>query len=357
MCLDAGSTTQDVLWLDTGQPIENAVQMILPAPTVIAAGEIEAAARFRKNVVLIGETAGGGACTSAVKRHLESGLQVYAEANAARTFDDDLDEVVSWGVQIIPDGEWQNVKNSIPVALGDLDLEKLKKALSVWNVEFNPDVVCVAVLDHGVAPKGESDRLWRFKYLERLLHPNRMLEALTYSKGEIPPHFSRMQAVARSFNLDAPLVLMDTGAAAVTGVCLDAIVAGHENRLAVNLGNSHTLAFNLLGNKVLGFFEHHTAALTLEHLENLLEQTAAGTLQGKEIRDEGGHGGLIYEKGVRPFLAVTGPRRSKMAGSRLAPYFASPYGSMMLTGCYGLLKAAVVKVPQYRDELEAALKP
>ncbi len=355
LCLDIGSTTQDILFLDTTQPIENAVQLILPSPTILAAEKIEAAVRQRKNIVLTGETMGGGACTSAVKRHLEAGLEVFAEENAARTFDDDLDVVSSWGIKIIASGEKTGDRGSTAIALADIDIERLRQALSNWNIDLHPDAVAVAVLDHGVAPKGESDRLWRFRYLEQLLKANRTLEAFMFTGEKIPPHFSRLQAVARSFKGDAPLVLMDTGAAAVLGVCLDPVVAEHENRLAVNMGNSHPLAFNLKGIKVQGFFEHHTSALSAERLEDLLQGTVAGTLQGKAIREEGGHGGLIFEKGGEPFIAVTGPRRSRLAHSRLKPYFASPFGSMMLTGCYGLLKAAAVKLPRWRGAIEAAL--
>lgn len=355
LCLDIGSTTQDILILDTSQPVENAVQLILPSPTIIAAGKIREATRQKKNIVLTGDTMGGGACTSAIKQHLEAGLKVLAEENAARTFDDDLDEVSSWGVKIIAGGEKAGGRNNTTITLADIDIEQLRQALANWNIDVHPDAVAVAVLDHGVAPKGESDRLWRFRYLKQLLQANRTLEAFMFSGTEIPPHFSRLQAVARSFKDDAPLVLMDTGAAAVLGITLDPVVAEHENRLAINMGNSHTLAFNLKGTQVLGFFEHHTSALSEERLEELLLGTVAGTLQGQEIREEGGHGGLVFEKGGKPFTAVTGPRRSKLARSRLKPYFASPYGSMMLTGCYGLLKAAAIKLPRRRGEIEDAL--
>jgi uncharacterized protein (DUF1786 family) len=355
LCLDIGSATQDILFLDTAQPIENAVQLILPSPTIIAAGKIEAATRERKNIVLNGATMGGGACTSAVKGHLAAGLQVFAQEAAARTFDDDLDEVASWGIKIITGGEKAGGRDSTTITLADMDIDHLRQALAGWNIDLHPDAVAVAVLDHGVAPKGESDRLWRFRYLEQLLRADRTLEAFMFSGTEIPSHFSRLQAVAGSFKGDAPLVLMDTGAAAVLGICLDPVVAEHENRLAVNMGNSHTLAFNLQGMTVLGFFEHHTSALSAEQLENLLQSTVAGTIRGQDIREEGGHGGLIFEKGGDPFVAVTGPRRSRLARSRLKPYFASPFGSMMLTGCYGLLKAAAIKLPRWRGEIEAAL--
>ena len=38
-------------------------------------------------------------------------------------------------------------------------------------------------------------------------------------------------------------------------------------------------------------------------------------------------------------LIVTGPRRDLLAGSELPAEFAAPHGDMMLTGCFGLLRA------------------
>lgn len=355
LCIDIGSTTQDILYLDTEQPVENAIQLVLPSPTVLTARKIDISAAARKNILLTGETMGGGACTSAVKRHLESGLKVFATSSAARTFDDDLEEVASWGIELITENEKTGVRDTDTIVLTDLDTAQLQKALSSWNIELRPDAVAVAVLDHGVAPKGESDRFWRFRYLEELLQNRRSLKAFMFSGAEVPWHFSRMQALVRSYKLDVPIVLMDTGAAAVLGLSLDPAVARHKSRLAVNMGNSHTIAFNLRDDNVLGFFEHHTSQMTREKAERLLLGLSSGTITGQEIREDGGHGGLVFERSENTFITITGPRRSVMSGSRLNLYFASPFGSMMLTGCYGLLKAASLKLPRFRSEIEAAL--
>ena len=68
-------------------------------------------------------------------------------------------------------------------------------------------------------------------------------------------------------------------------------------------------------------------------------------LPGKEGRKPG-----------HPFVSVTGPRRWLMRHSRLSPYFAAPYGDMMLTGCFGLLRAFAHKMPAWREEIEKALR-
>ena len=83
LCLDIGSGTQDILLLDTKQPVENAVQLVLPAPTVLVAQGIEKATARGEPIVLTGSTMGGGACTSALRDHLKAGLQAYATQEAA----------------------------------------------------------------------------------------------------------------------------------------------------------------------------------------------------------------------------------------------------------------------------------
>ena len=39
------------------------------------------------------------------------------------------------------------------------------------------------------------------------------------------------------------------------------------------------------------------------------------------------------------FLSVIGPMRGVLEGSKLRPYFATPHGSMMLAGPFGLVRA------------------
>src|SRR3989338_1105127 len=156
LCLDIGSTTQDILLFDTGQLVENAVQLILPSPTILTAKIIEAATARGDTIILTGDTMGGGASTSAIKRHLELGLKVHATENAARSFRDNLEEVTSWGIQLISTAEVANHRKSTIISLADVELGQLEKALSYWNIALHPDIVAVAVMDHGVAPPGES---------------------------------------------------------------------------------------------------------------------------------------------------------------------------------------------------------
>jgi uncharacterized protein (DUF1786 family) len=355
LCLDVGSGTQDVLLLDTKQSVENAVQMVLPSPTVLVAQKIKAATARGDPIILVGETMGGGPSTHALKRHLEAGFKVYATPEAARSFSDYLETVASWGVELVSSDEVASLETNTLIRTEDINLQVIERALSSWGIRFAPDVVSVAVLDHGAAPPSESQRLFRFRQLEHLLEQSSTLESFIFTPAELPDYFTRMQAVARSLGKEVPLVLMDTGASAVLGASLDRIVASHRHRLTVNLGNSHTLAFLLDDSRVLGLFEHHTSRLSLAKLEELLKKLVSAGLEPREVWEDGGHGSLSLETGKNPFLVATGPQRSLLGPSNLSPYFAVPFGNMMLAGCFGLAKAVAIRYPEWRDEIEGAL--
>ena len=47
LAIDVGTGTQDILLFDSEQPIENGLQLVMPAPTQIVAGRIRAATAAR----------------------------------------------------------------------------------------------------------------------------------------------------------------------------------------------------------------------------------------------------------------------------------------------------------------------
>jgi hypothetical protein len=94
-------------------------------------------------------------------------------------------------------------------------------------------------------------------------------------------------------------------------------------------------------------------------LEDYLLRLATGTLTREEVFDDQGHGALIlddhtWEPGSYS-LVVTGPRRTMLSSSDLHPYFAVPYGDMMLAGCYGLVVAIAERCPEYRSTIQSQL--
>jgi uncharacterized protein (DUF1786 family) len=223
------------------------------------------------------------------------------------------------------------------------------------------DLLAVAVFDHGAAPPGYSDRLFRFEYLAEWIQTGAGLAAFAFERDQIPASMTRLQAAASSAPAGRPLVVMDTAPAAVLGALEDPQVGAQPALIAANVGNMHTLAFHLRNRggvrTIRGLFEHHTGFLSREKLEGLLTQLAAGTLSHEELFADHGHGALVLGPAPAPldFVAVTGPRRGLLAGSELDPYLAVPYGDMMMAGCWGLVRACAQILPWSAEEIETAL--
>jgi uncharacterized protein (DUF1786 family) len=357
LAVDIGTGTQDILVFEAGTLVENAVQLIMPSPTALLADRIKRATGEGADLLLTGVTMGGGPDHWAVEAHLRQGLRVFATPEAARTFDDDLNRVESMGVRVV-DGK-DGPAGARRMEMRDFYWPELRQALSAFGVSTDFDAVAVAVFDHGAAPPGVSDRLFRFDYLREQVERGSGLEGFGFLAKEIPARMTRMQAVADSWDGSAPLFLMDTGPAAVLGALEDSQVASQQTLTVVNLGNFHTIAALLDRRRIVGLLEHHTGELSMESLESYLEKLASGTLSNREVFDDMGHGAL--ELGPPPrepqIIAVTGPRRGLLNGSPLQPHFAVPHGDMMLAGCFGLLRALALRLPDYRGAIDAQLGP
>ncbi len=358
LAVDVGTGTQDVLLFDTDAEPENALKLVMPSPTTIMAQSIRAATEAAEDLLLTGVMMGGGPNAWSAEAHLEAGRRLFATPDAARTFNDDLAEVAAMGVQVVSEKEAARLTGVRRLSLRDLDYEALTRAYGAFGVDLDGvDVLAVAVFDHGAAPPGVSDRLFRFDYLAERIRTGQGLLGLAFSGDEIPASMTRLQAVAATAPAGRPLVVMDTAPAAVLGALEDHAVRGQQRAVIANLGNMHTLAFRLDNGSVAGLFEHHTGRLDREKLDNLLRQLALGTLSQAQLFDDHGHGALVLDRTPAPleFLAVTGPRRGMMAGSALRPYFAVPHGDMMMAGCWGLVRACATVLPWTAQAIEAAL--
>jgi uncharacterized protein (DUF1786 family) len=365
LTVDIGTGTQDILLFDSRMDIENGLKLVMPSPTMRVHNQIRAATRRAEPICLAGVTMGGGPSHWAVEAHLEAGLPVYATPEAARSFNDDLDFIAQSGITIISPDEAAGLPETVNhFTLRDLDFPAITAAFAQFDVPLGDlNAVAVAVFDHGAAPPDVSDRKFRFDYLDSRIQATNRLSAFAYRADTIPPLMTRLQAVAASAaGIDAPLVVMDTAPAAVLGASFEAQVSSRPRTLIANIGNFHTLAFRLAGGAIEGVFEHHTGLLDQPKLERLLLKLAAGTLSREEVFADSGHGALIY--GQEPLVipeegwgvAVTGPRRTMLAGSVLRPHFPAPFGDMMLTGCFGLLGAAADLLPALRQPVLASLQ-
>ena len=348
LAVDVGTGTADILLTVPGEPLENAVKLVVPSRTRVVAAQIGAATRRHQTVLFTGPTMGGGPDGAALKTHLAAGLAFVATEDAARTFADDLGKVRAAGVRVVGDAALDEVRRRLPpgagadIASGDLDASGLCAALELLGVEPRFDAVALAVQDHGFSPGG-SNRVFRFAFWRAATQEARPLSDLFYDAAATPPAFTRLRAAAEcaaGLAGGGPALVADTGPAALYG----ALPEGVEDAVLVNAGNGHTICVITLAGRLAGVFEHHTSALDGPRLEDFLQRFLAGGLDGDEVREDGGHGAVMGPDAIARDLRglpmyATGPRRALLAGSSLPLEYAAPHGDMMLTGCFGLLRA------------------
>ena len=358
LAVDIGTGTQDILLYDSDKEIENCLKLVVPSATMRVARAIKQATRAGQPVLLTGVMMGGGPCAWAALDHVRAGFKVYATPAAARTFDDELEKVTKQGIHIVSGDEARRLDDSVVrVPMRDFDFDAIRSAFEAFGVDLRPDALALAVFDHGNAPPGYSDRQFRFDYLEERIRAQNRLSAFAHKRGAVPDRLTRLTAVeATAARFDGEVMLMDTAPAAVLGALLDPKVAAHERLLAVNVGNFHVLAFRLAHTGVEGVFEHHTGEITPAHLDDFLDKLIDGTLRHRDVFDTMGHGALLFNPAPMPntepiFVSATGPRRSLMRASTHRPYFAVPYGDMMIAGCFGLLRAFADVYPEYAETI------
>lgn len=371
LTIDVGTGTQDIFLYDSRLDIENGYKLIVPSPTMRVYRNIQEATRRREPVLLTGVTMGGGPSHWAAEAHVQAGIPLYATPDAARSFNDDLEVVQASGIRIVEEDEAKNLPDTVlRLELRDYDFRAIAKCLETFGVLLDDlAAVAVAVFDHGNSPPDYSDRQFRFDYLDQRIRSENRLSAFAYQAENVPPSMTRLRAVVKSAREqqyhafgEVPMVVMDTAPAAVLGATFDPFVAARERVMIANVGNFHTLAFRLGPDGIEGVFEHHTGLLDLEKLEDLLLLFAAGRLTHEQVFGDHGHGALIYHP--KPLsldhpgfgVAITGPRRNLLRESRLKPYFAVPFGDMMITGCFGMLAAIADILPDLAEPIQTSLR-
>jgi uncharacterized protein (DUF1786 family) len=355
LAIDVGAGTADILLTQPGEPPENALKLVVPSRTRIVGRQIAAATVAGQTVVFRGPVMGGGASTAATKAHVRASLPFVATEEAALTFDDDLERARALGVRIVDEDEADELLRRLPaesvseVRSGDVDAPALRAAIELLGVPPEFDAVAIAVQDHGFNP-ARSNRIFRFGLWREAVEGRRPLADLFWRGDEVPESLTRLRAaVAAASELagGGAVLAADTGPAALYG----ALPAIADDAVLVNVGNGHTICVVARQGRLAGVFEHHTPMLDGPGLEARLRRYLAGELEDATVREDGGHGAVLAG-GIRPNLAsepliVTGPRRGMLCESTLPLVFAAPYGDMMLTGCFGLLRA-------YREQVEAA---
>lgn len=379
LTVDIGTGTQDIFLYDSRLDIENGFKLVLPSPTMMVHRRVKQALASRTPLLLTGHQMGGGPAAWAIEEVARAGIPVYMTPSAATTLNDELDEVRALGIRIISDDETHTLPSAVDhLVLKDFDFDQISRTFRDYGVSLDDlAAVAVAVFDHGNAPAGFSDRQFRFDYLDERIRATNSLSSFAFLSAAIPTIMTRLQSVADSTGeLPCPLVVMDTAPAAVLGANLDTVVATRKQKIICNVGNFHTLAFRLGEAGIEGVFEHHTGEIDLFKLQSLLRALADSTLKHEDVFNDMGHGALMYshepfEFGRDDFdIVVTGPRRSMFRTepggqttvplsprwSLLRPYFATPFGDMMIAGCFGLLAATAEILPGLAETIHGSLR-
>ncbi|NWG35805.1 MAG: DUF1786 domain-containing protein [Chloroflexi bacterium] len=382
LTVDIGTGTQDIFLYDSNLDLENGFKLVLPSPTMMIHRRLKQSLHARTPILLTGHQMGGGPSAWAIEEYARAGIPVYMTPSAATTLNDELDKVEALGIKIISEDEANGLPSTVHrLELKDFDFPLIARTFADYGVSLDDvSAIAVAVFDHGNAPPGVSDRQFRFDYLDDRIRKKNSLSAFAYRSSNIPEIMTRLQSVADSAgDLPCPLVVMDTAPAAVLGATFDPVVAKRERKIIVNVGNFHTLAFRLGEKGIEGVFEHHTGEIDLPKLEGLIRKLADGSLEHQDVFDDMGHGALMYTGEVFEFgrddfdVVVTGPRRSMFqtadnrlltannrpssaVSGRLHPYFATPFGDMMIAGCFGLLAAAAEILPDLAEAVIGSLR-
>ena len=370
LTVDIGTGTQDVFLYDSRLDIENGFKLILPSPTMMIHRRVKQTLQARTPLLLTGHQMGGGPSAWAIEEAARSGLPVYMTPDAAKTLNDELDKVEALGIKIVSEEESKRLKVK-SLELKDFDFELISRTFNDYGVPLKDlEAIAVAVFDHGNAPAGVSDRQFRFDYLDERIQAKNSLSAFAYLSTDIPEIMTRLQSVVDSAGeLPCPLIVMDTAPAAVLGAGFDPVVTIRKQKIICNVGNFHTLAFRLGERGIEGVFEHHTGEIDLSKLESLLRRLADSSLTHEDVFNDMGHGALMYSQEKFEFgkdefdVVVTGPRRSmfnqelpSVNRKSLRPYFATPFGDMMIAGCFGLLAATAEVMPELAEAIQGSTR-
>ncbi|HPZ06476.1 MAG TPA: DUF1786 domain-containing protein [Candidatus Eremiobacteraeota bacterium] len=333
LAIDIGAGTQDILFYDKAKYIENCPKMILPSASSILSNKVKRITEEGKNIFFYGGIIGGHPLSSYVKKHIKAGYRVYATSSAVKTFRDNLEEIKTWGIEIVEDDPGGCVK----LELLDINLKMLSQSLAPYEIKI-PSLIAIAVQDHGESLKG-SNRKFRFTHWKDFLDKGGLFSELVYK--EPPPYFTRMLSIKKSLLCDT--IFMDTGPAGIMGAFCDPKVEEHRKTglIIVNIGNQHTICSIVKKDKIFAILEHHTREMDEEKIIETIERFKKREITDEEVFADRGHGVYfspdLTEDCTSWPVTVTGPKRH--IAFRGSYYFAVPRGDMMLTGCFGLIEA------------------
>ena len=341
LMVDIGAGTMDVLWYDTESDLH--YKAVVQSPVRNLA---EKAAELSGNLLISGTEMGGGPVTTILKERAKY-AEVVMSASAAATLHHNPAKVRSWGIDIVEDSRIEDLlpnRNYSHLVLGDLEVERLRRIVEGFGVIFEFDAVAICAQDHGLPPAGVSHLDYRHNMFQDRLTEKPYPHVLLYRNDEVPREMNRLSSIAQSACAipTAEIYVMDSGMAAILGGAMDGLAHNKKRVVILDVATSHTVGAAVYGDEIAGFFEYHTADITLDRLEDLLVKLCDGKIEHGRILAEGGHGAYLRTAiGFQDVdvIIATGPKRRLVVPLKFPIVFGAPLGDNMMTGTVGLLEA------------------
>jgi len=341
LMVDIGAGTMDVLWYETGAELH--YKAVVKSPVRHIADQ---AAQLPGDLLVTGTEMGGGPVTTILKERAKQ-ARVVMSVSAAATLHHNLDRVCAWGIELVEDQRAEDLKqdrNFSHLVLQDLDRERLQKIVAGFGVPFEFDAVAICAQDHGVPPAGVSHLDYRHSMFQARLRERPYPHVLLFKADEVPSEMNRLTSIAHSACRfpAGEVYVMDSGMAAILGGSMDFLAQNRQRLVILDVATSHTVGAAMVADEIAGFFEYHTADITLARLQDLLVELCDGKIDHRRILAEGGHGAYLRKTiGFQDVdvIIATGPQRRLVAPSEFKMEFGAPLGDNMMTGCVGLLEA------------------
>jgi len=341
LMVDIGAGTMDVLYYDTQTDLH--YKAVAKSPVRYVA---ERAAASAGDLLVTGCEMGGGPITKVLQDRAKT-AGVLITTSAAATLHHNVEKVRSWNLNVITEAEADELrqrKKHTEIILADIDANRLRQIVEGFGVPFAFDAVVACAQDHGVPPEGVSHLDFRHNMFKARLNEKPYPHTLLFKDDEVPDAMNRLRSLAATArSLPAKdIYVMDSGMAAIVGASTDVLAADRQKVFILDVATSHTVGAAMGGDELAGFFEYHTADITLERLEALLLDLGQGSLNHRQILSEGGHGAFVRKAvgfGDDEVIIATGPKRRLVENSQLPIVFGAPLGDNMMTGTVGMLEA------------------
>ena len=168
LAIDVGTGTEDILLYDSEKEIENSMKLVIPSPHLTIGQMIS---ECESDIYFDGVIMGGGKIKDRCLEHMEKGYKVAFEDLAARTIRDNIDQVKSYGFEVVEENAYEKdsaYSNYTKISLKDVDVNHLIEIFSSFDLDLKVDELIVAVQDHGYS-EDMGDRDFRFEKIKEKL--------------------------------------------------------------------------------------------------------------------------------------------------------------------------------------------